>query len=164
MSPEFERTPDGRYIIVKGRRWRASDPGIPDDLRAELVGELMAARRLVRSDPARARPRVQDAKVALGERGEAWWETTQPGRRDRCEAVIRVLLRRRDGAGVPLDDVARVVGGEDGQDRLTLAHEAAARLVDAGAIALDDRRAPGGGAQGRLTVGLCVTPGPAFPW
>lgn len=25
-----ERTDDGRYIVVKGRRWRASDPSIPE--------------------------------------------------------------------------------------------------------------------------------------
>ena len=65
---EPERTPDGRYLVVDGRRWRATDPGIPETLRAELVAELMAARRI------QARARVQDAKVALGERGEPWWE------------------------------------------------------------------------------------------
>ncbi|MCT1604003.1 DUF3253 domain-containing protein [Dermacoccus nishinomiyaensis] len=66
---EPERTPDGRYIVVNGRRWRASDPGIPPKLRQELVDELMAARRLVRTDAEHARPRVQAAKIALGERG-----------------------------------------------------------------------------------------------
>ena len=76
-------TPDGRYLIVSGRRWRATDPAIPEPLRQELVNELMAARRLVRSDPDTARPRVQDAKVALGERGEPWWEPTHWGLRVR---------------------------------------------------------------------------------
>ncbi|MCW2621243.1 MAG: hypothetical protein JWL64_845, partial [Frankiales bacterium] len=65
-----EATDDGRYLIVDGRRWRATDPAIPDALRKELVAELMSARRGVRDDPAEARPRVQDAKIALGERGE----------------------------------------------------------------------------------------------
>ena len=32
---EVERTPDGRFIVVGGRRWRASDPSIPDALRQE---------------------------------------------------------------------------------------------------------------------------------
>ena len=27
-----EHTPDGRYIVVNGRRWRATDPEIPDDV------------------------------------------------------------------------------------------------------------------------------------
>ena len=49
MAEDVERTPDGRYIVVGGRRWRASDTGIPDNLRSELVGELMRARRAVRS-------------------------------------------------------------------------------------------------------------------
>lgn len=76
-----ERTPDGRYIVVNGRRWRASDPGLPDERRQELVNELMDARRAVgqakRADDAAAekaaRARVNDAKVALGERGTPWW-------------------------------------------------------------------------------------------
>lgn len=80
--PEPERTADGRYIVVDGRRWRASDPGLPEARRAELVGELMAARRAVaagrREDDEAAvkaaRARVHAAKVALGERGPPWWE------------------------------------------------------------------------------------------
>lgn len=31
--------------MVDGRRWRATDPSIPEPLRQELVNELMAARR-----------------------------------------------------------------------------------------------------------------------
>jgi hypothetical protein len=44
---EPERTPDGRYIIVDGRRWRASDPRLPEERRQQLVDELMDARRAV---------------------------------------------------------------------------------------------------------------------
>ena len=80
MPPE--RTPDGRYIVVDGRRWRASDPRLPEARRQELVDELMAARRAVAAakraeDSAAeraARDRVHAAKVALGERGKPWWE------------------------------------------------------------------------------------------
>ena len=80
MAPK--RTPDGRYIVVDGRRWRASDPRLPDERRQELVNELMSARRAVaaaRRDAdseaeRRARDRVHAAKVALGERGTPWWE------------------------------------------------------------------------------------------
>jgi uncharacterized protein len=80
--PEPERTSDGRYVIVDGRRWRASDPGLSPERRAELVSELMSARRAVgaakRAGDDRAegeaRRRVHAAKVALGERGTPWWE------------------------------------------------------------------------------------------
>ncbi len=70
---------DAHYFVVNGRRWRKTDPDIPEKLRAELVKELMAARRV------RDRARVQDAKVALGERGEKWWqEVSGEARRDVC--------------------------------------------------------------------------------
>lgn len=109
-----ERTDDGRYIVVDGRRWRATDPAIPEPLRKQLVAELMSARRAVKTDPESARPRVQDAKVALGERGEAWWdEPTDTGRRDRILATTRTLLRHRDAdSSICPSDVARAVGGK----------------------------------------------------
>ena len=67
MAPE--RTEDGRWIVVGGRRWRASDPSIPEPLRQELVDELMDARRAVGAATKagdgeaerRARDRVQAA-------------------------------------------------------------------------------------------------------
>lgn len=31
---EPEHTPDGHHIVVDGRRWRATDPLIPDEFRA----------------------------------------------------------------------------------------------------------------------------------
>jgi hypothetical protein len=80
--PEPARTSDGRYIVVNGRRWRASDPGLSPERREQLVAELMSARRAVagakRAADAEAeraaRSRVHAAKVALGERGPPWWE------------------------------------------------------------------------------------------
>lgn len=136
---EPERTEDGRYIVVDGRRWRASDPAIPDALRAELVAELMDARRLVRTDPATARPRVQDAKVALGERGEPWWEPTDEGRRVRLAAAIRALLRHRDGSTICPSDAARVVGGEGWRDLMGLAREVAGELAADGQIRVQQK-------------------------
>ena len=50
-SDVVEHSDDGRYIVVDGRRWRATDPAVPEKFRAELVAELMAARRDVRTDP-----------------------------------------------------------------------------------------------------------------
>lgn len=77
-----ERTPDGRYIIVNGRRWRASNPNLPEQRRQELVNQLMQARRDVATAKRQAdteaerdaRRRVNEAKVGLGERGKPWWE------------------------------------------------------------------------------------------
>jgi hypothetical protein len=74
-------TPDGRYIVVEGRLWRASNPSLPADVRQAFVNALMDSRRAVRSALAaddrealaEARSKVQAAKEALGERGAVWW-------------------------------------------------------------------------------------------
>lgn len=74
-------TPDGRYLIVRGRLWRASNPGLGVEQRERLVRNLMDARREVKAalratDEERlaaARSAVDAAKVALGERGPVWW-------------------------------------------------------------------------------------------
>ena len=90
---EPERTADGHYVVIDGRRWRATDPAIPDERRSELQRVLMAWRREVRrtrgTDGERtARDGVQAAKVALGERGTPWWEQTDAERRARWEARV----------------------------------------------------------------------------
>lgn len=85
---------DGHYVVVNGRKWRATDPSIPERRRAELTGVLMAWRREVRrskgtSDEKAARAGVSAAKVALGERGTPpWWEQTARQRRERWEADV----------------------------------------------------------------------------
>ena len=79
-------TPDGRYIVVRGRLWRRTNPGLDDAVRERLTHELMAARREVRrarlsgdTDSEKlARQRVHAAKVALGERGPVWWADGAP--------------------------------------------------------------------------------------
>jgi len=79
-------TPDGRYFVVRGRLWRTSDPALPAERRAELVSQLMAARRYVgtarRSGDSEAeqeaRQRVDTAKHGLGERGPVWWTDGAP--------------------------------------------------------------------------------------
>jgi Protein of unknown function (DUF3253) len=144
---EPERTPDGRYLVIDGRRWRASDPAIPAAFRAELVAELMAARRAVQhageQDVRAARDRVQDAKVALGERGDPWWEPTGPGRRERVAATVRTLLRHRDpDRTICPSDVARTVGGDGWRAVLPLARAVAADLADQGVIEVRQRGAP----------------------
>ena len=80
------RTPDGRYIIVRGRLWRASNPGLAKDERQALVDRLMDARRAVgaakrsgdRDAEKAARTKVHSAKLALGERGPVWWSDGAP--------------------------------------------------------------------------------------
>ena len=85
-----ETTDDGRYLVIDGRRWRATDPAIPQDRRRQLTNVLMAWRREVGrskgTDGERtARDGVQAAKVALGERGTPWWEQSDDERRARWE-------------------------------------------------------------------------------
>jgi hypothetical protein len=75
-------TPDGRYLIVMGRLWRATNPGLSPKRRALLVKDLMDARREIKSAGRKgetkrlavARAAVQKAKVGLGERGPVWWK------------------------------------------------------------------------------------------
>ena len=88
-----QHTDDGRYIVVDGRRWRATDPAIPESRAAELRSVLMAWRRAVKSargtpDERRVRDGVQAAKLALGERGTPWWEQTDAERQARWEADV----------------------------------------------------------------------------
>lgn len=90
-------TDDGHHVVINGRRWRASDPAIPDERRAELTRILMSWRREVRrtrgtdEEPA-ARAGVHAAKVALGERGTPpWWEQTDEQRRARWQADVPVV-------------------------------------------------------------------------
>ncbi len=85
-------TPDGRYIVVRGRLWRRADPGLAEAARAGAVADLMVARRAVRAAKASersgepgagdamraARAAVQAAKEALGERGPVWWDDGAP--------------------------------------------------------------------------------------
>jgi hypothetical protein len=93
MSEGPERTADGRYVVIDGRRWRATDPAIPEERRDELTRVLMAWRREVRlakgtSEEKQARAGVQAAKVALGERGTPWWEQSDDERRERWSAEV----------------------------------------------------------------------------
>ncbi|RKQ92301.1 hypothetical protein C8N24_2145 [Solirubrobacter pauli] len=75
-------TEDERWIVIDGRRWRRTDPSIPEERRKALVSELMSARSAVGHAKRKgdeqaeraARDRVHAAKVALGERGPKWWE------------------------------------------------------------------------------------------
>lgn len=124
----MERTGDGHHVVIDGRRWRATDPSIPERFAAELRSALMAARRAVKDakrtgDDAAlraARRRVNDAKVALGERGAPWWEpVTAAEFGERAEAATRALLDHRgpDRSICP-SDIARTIGGEGWRSKM----------------------------------------------
>ena len=84
MSAQPPITPDGRYILVRGRLWRAANPTLPKAKREKFVKALMDARRAIRDAKpgsaamASARRAVEHAKGRLGERGPAWWRDDAP--------------------------------------------------------------------------------------
>ena len=170
MADDVERTADGRYIVVGGRRWRASDPSIPDSLRTQLVSELMSARRAVgaakRSTDGEAersaRARVSDAKVALGERGRAWWEPADE-RADavRSEAAMRALLRNRSAdSSICPSEVARVVRFDDWRNVLGVVRQMAIASVSSGAVVLTRGEDPVESFEGGP---VRLRRGPVFP-
>lgn len=85
-KPSPLTTPDGRYIVVRGRLWRAANPALSAEARASLIADLMRARRAVatarRAGDAiaetAAHAAVDQAKQALGERGPVWWSDGAP--------------------------------------------------------------------------------------
>lgn len=95
---KYPSTPDGRYFVVRGRLWRASRPDLTAERRQGLVNALMSARSAVRTalrsgeGLADARRRVNEAKVALGERGPVWWADGAPD-------VNRHMARNTDYSG-----------------------------------------------------------------
>ena len=85
-KPPVLTTPDGRYIVVRGRLWRTANPDLPEGERARLVAALMDGRRGVAAAKrggdsaaeAAARSAVDAAKHGLGERGPVWWTDGAP--------------------------------------------------------------------------------------
>lgn len=79
-------TPDGRYFVVKNQLWRCTNPALDEEERQRLVADLMAARRAVMAAKASgdpeglkaARAQVHSTKLALGERGQVWWQDGSP--------------------------------------------------------------------------------------
>lgn len=147
-----ERTADGHHVVIDGRRWRATDPSIPDTFRQELVDELMSARRAVKASEPDARRRVNDAKTALGERGTPWWEERSgEGFDERIAAAIRTLVRKRAESSICPSDVARTVGGEAWRGLMPDVRRVAAELADddqvvvtqkGSAVSIRDARGP----------------------
>jgi hypothetical protein len=96
---------DERWLVVRGRRWRRTDPSLPEDVVAELRSQLGRGRSAVRvgtasgdeAAVARARERVGLAKHGLGERGPAWWDEDEADRLAAARAALE-RLRELDGS------------------------------------------------------------------
>lgn len=90
---------DAHWFVVGGRRWRRTDPELPDDVVAALQSHLGSARATVgaasrRGDAeavAAARRRVGIAKHGLGERGPRWWEEPIQARLERARTALAGL-------------------------------------------------------------------------
>ncbi len=120
------------------------DPGIPKQLRGELLAELASARRAIDHGDLSATTRVDDAATALGERGEPWWEpSTADGRRTRLAAAMRALLRHRPAeATICPSDAARVVFGVSGREAMEQSRSVAEALRVAGVLRITQRGQP----------------------
>lgn len=101
----------------------------------------MSARRAVRDaknqrEMQRSRRRVNDAKVALGERGHAWWLPPRAAATNaRIEATTRALLRSRQaGRSICPSDVARIVGGTAWRTMLTVVRDRGVGMAERGEI------------------------------
>lgn len=96
---------DDRFLVIDGRRWRRTDPALPEQTVAELTSHLGRGRAAVRSAKAAddapalasARRRVGLAKHGLGERGAYWWER-EPAERLRDAELALAELARLDDA------------------------------------------------------------------
>lgn len=91
-----EPTDGEKWLVVDGRRWRRTDPAIPDAELARLKSHLGRGRSGVRTattdaELAATRHRTQLAKVGLGERGAKWWEQTDDERRERWTSALTEL-------------------------------------------------------------------------
>ena len=105
---------DERFFLHSGRRWRKTDPSLPEDVKARLMSHLGRGRSGVRNSAKgddgaalpRARRTVQLAKEGLGERGTAWWEQTAAERKARWTAALEELdtLRARNQGSTPDGD------------------------------------------------------------
>ena len=90
---------DDKWLIVKGRRWRRTDPELDSEVVEELKSHLGKGRNDVRAakksgaegELRAARDRVNTAKHGLGERGDYWWEMSTDARHKRAKIALDQL-------------------------------------------------------------------------
>ena len=90
---------DDRWLVIDGRRWRKTDPSLPQEVVEALKSHLGKGRSGVRvakkagdADAlAAARNRVNLAKHGLGERGPYWWDEPEADRLARAEDALQKL-------------------------------------------------------------------------
>jgi len=139
-ASEWEPDAEIGYGRINGRRWRCTDPNIPETLRQELVNVLMQGRRELRvgkglpapdaSHP--ARHKVHAAKVALGERGPQWWAPmSYADLETRMKATLITLLTSRgiDKTICP-SEIAQATHGADWRPLLPAVRHLAFELTD----------------------------------
>jgi hypothetical protein len=91
--------PDDHFFVVDGRRWRRTDPAIPEETAAALRSHLGRGRNGVKQAKragdddalAAARHRNGLAKHGLGERGPEWWERPEADRIADAERALAEL-------------------------------------------------------------------------
>lgn len=90
---------DDRWLVVNGRRWRRTDPDLPQEVVTALTSHLGRGRSAVRiamkdadeEAVSHARRRVSLAKHGLGERGGRWWELPLDARLERARDALQQL-------------------------------------------------------------------------
>ena len=90
---------DDRWLVIDGRRWRRTDPSLPEGVVQELKSHLGRSRSAVTKAKASqdevalraARDRVQLAKTGLGERGPYWWQADEADRLAQAHDALRQL-------------------------------------------------------------------------
>lgn len=90
-----------RWLVINGRRWRRTDPLLPEELVTALKSHLGRARSAVGiarragddEATADARLRVNHAKTGLGERGPYWWDSAPADRIARANDALEQLER-----------------------------------------------------------------------
>ena len=156
-------TLDGRYFVVRGRLWRATNPALPGEEREGWIKALMTARRRLRRaatqddrERQQARQDVHRAKIALGERGPVWWDDGAPdyGRRlvrntpyaewyERStrwhDLIARLLDARAGDASICPSEVARAAGVPNWRSHLDEVRHVARHLASRGVIAITQR-------------------------
>lgn len=130
-------TPDGRYLLVRGRLWRCSDPSLSVELRTELTRELMAARR-----DKRAAMRTDDA-VGGEQPGHG---STRPSMRSVSAVRFGGPTERRTSAG-----------SWPGRRRMGVGQPRSGRRSKQPSPALDDRHGQPPGDEEQTSVVLAAT-------